>query len=148
MKVSEIMSKEVIAVEAETPVNEIAKKLIKHDITGMPVVEGDEVIGIVTEDDVIMQEAKLHIPSYVNVLSSFLYLEDPDDVEADLKKILATSAKDLMTEQVVTISPDASIEDLATLFKEQDVNPVPVEEDGKLVGIVSRADVVALLARD
>lgn len=148
MKVSEIMSKEVIAVEAETPVNEIAKKLIKHDITGMPVVKGDEVIGIVTEDDVIMQEAKLHIPSYVNVLSSFLYLEDPDDVEADLKKILATSAKDLMTEQVVTISPDASIEDLATLFKEQDVNPVPVEEDGKLVGIVSRADVVALLARD
>lgn len=142
------MSKEVIAVEAETPVNEIAKKLIKHDITGMPVVKGDEVIGIVTEDDVIMQEAKLHIPSYVNVLSSFLYLEDPDDVEADLKKILATSAKDLMTEQVVTISPDASIEDLATLFKEQDVNPVPVEEDGKLVGIVSRADVVALLARD
>lgn len=148
MKVRDIMTCKVITCKADTKVNEIAKKLIKYDITGMPVVEGEKVIGIVTEADIIMQKAKIHIPSYIQLLDSFLYLEDPKEVEEELKKILGVRASEIMTPDVITISPDASVSDLATLFEEEHINPVPVVKDGRLVGIVSRADIVKLLARE
>lgn len=148
MKVRDIMTHKVISCEADTKVNEIAKKLVKHDITGMPVVEGEKVFGIVTEADIIMQKAKIHIPSYIQLLDSFLYLEDPKEIEEELKKILGIRASEIMTENVVTIDPDASVSDLATLIEEEHINPVPVVKDGKLVGIVSRADIVKLLARE
>jgi CBS domain-containing protein len=148
MKVRDIMTRKVIVCEAKTSVNEIAKKLVKHDITGMPVVFKEKVIGIVTEADIIMQKAKIHIPDYIQLLDSFLYLEDPKEVEEELKKILGMKAEEIMTANVVTINPDASISDLATLFEEEHINPIPVVKDGKLVGIVSRADIVKLLARE
>lgn len=148
MKVSEIMNKNVITCGEETPVKEAAKKLIENDITGMPVVKGKEIIGIITEADIIMQRAKLHMPSYIELLNSFLYLEDPSEVEEELKKILATKAGELMTPEVITIHPDSSVSDLATLIEEEHINPIPVVKDDKLVGIVSRADIVRLLARE
>ncbi|MBU1118660.1 CBS domain-containing protein, partial [Patescibacteria group bacterium] len=130
-------------------VKEVAGKLFDNALTGMPVVSGDEVIGIVTEGDVVMENANVHIPSYINILSSFLYLEDPDAVEHDLKKVLALTAEDLMTEEVITVDPEDSVTDLATIFKEKHINPIPVvDKNDKLVGIVSRSDIVKLLAKE
>lgn len=148
MKVRDIMTKKVIFCEAKTKVSEIAKKLIKYDLTGMPVVKGKKVIGIVTEADVMMQKSKIHIPSYIQLLDSFLYLEDPKEIDEEIKKILGTKAEDIMTSNVITIDADAKVEDLALLFEQEHINPVPVVKNGKLVGIVSRADIVKLLARD
>ena len=148
MKIKEIMTKKVITCQAKTPVKEIAKNLIEHKLTGMPVVEGDKVIGIVTEADLIMQKARIHIPSYIQLLDSYLYLEDPKEVGVELQKILAMDAKQLMTSEPTIIGPDDTVQDLATLIEREHVNPIPVVEDDKLVGIVSRADVVKLLTRD
>lgn len=149
MQVSQIMRQPVITVDAKTPVKEIAKKLIQNDLTGMPVVKGDEVIGMVTEADLIMQRATIHMPTYISMLSSFLYLENPDNVSEELRKILGITAEEIMTKEVITIRDNTDVTDLATLFEDEHVNPVPVI-DGKsrLVGIVSRADIVRLLARD
>jgi CBS domain-containing protein len=147
MKVSEIMRKDVVTCEGDTPVKEVAKKIIKHDITGMPVVKGDEVIGIVTEADIIMQKAKIHIPNYIQLLDSFLYIEDPGEVEEELKKILGLDAAEIMTTNVISIDPDSTVSDLATLIEREHINPIPVIKKDKLVGIVSRADIVRLLAR-
>ncbi|NQU99324.1 MAG: CBS domain-containing protein [Parcubacteria group bacterium] len=148
MKVSEIMRKKVITCHEDTPVKEVARKLVENNITGMPVVKGQEIVGIVTEADLIMQRAKLHMPSYIQLLSSFLYLEDPGEVEEELKKILATKASELMTPEVVTVDPDYSVEDVASLIEEEHINPVPVVRDETLVGIVSREDIVKLLIRE
>ena len=148
MKVSKIMTKEFITVEARTPIKEVAKKLIDNNLTGMPVVKGDEVIGIITEADLIMQKAKLHIPMYIQLLDSVLYLEDTEEVEEDLHKILGMTAEEVMTKQVVTIDIDDTVENLATLIEEHHINPIPVTKNNKLAGVVSRADVVKLLARD
>lgn len=148
MKVKDIMTSDVIVCEAKTPVKTVAQKLVRHNITGMPVVKGDEIIGIITEGDVIMQKAKLHIPNYINVLSSFLYLEDPAEVEEELRRILGMEAEQLMTKEVITIGPEESVEELATIFEHEHVNPIPVVSDDKLVGIVSRSDIVKLLVRD
>jgi CBS domain-containing protein len=148
MKVSEIMRKNVITCKEDTPVKEVAKLLIENNLTGIPVVKGKEIVGIVTEADLIMQRAKLHMPSYIQLLNSFLYLEDPGEVEEELKKILATKASELMTTVVVTVDPDYSVEDVASLIEEEHINPVPVVRDETLLGIVSRADIVKLLIRE
>ncbi|MBU1118526.1 CBS domain-containing protein, partial [Patescibacteria group bacterium] len=66
MKVKDIMTADVKTVNADTPVKEVAGKLFDNALTGMPVVSGDEVIGIVTEGDVVMENANVHIPSYIN----------------------------------------------------------------------------------
>lgn len=147
MKVKDIMSADVVVVEAHAKIREIAQKLTKNGFTGMPVVEGQKIIGIVTEDDLVAHESSVVPPEFVNILSSFLYLDDPADFEEDVKKVLAVTAEELMTKEVISISPEASIEELATLFKQNDINPVPVEADGKLVGIVSKSDIVALLTK-
>ncbi|MBU1167777.1 CBS domain-containing protein [Patescibacteria group bacterium] len=148
MKVKDIMSKEAVVCEASTPVREVAKKLIENDITGMPVIKEGEVVGIVTEADVIMQKAKIHVPEYINILSSFIYLEDPGEVGEELRRILGIKAEELMTKKVVTIGSEESVSDLATLFEREHVNPVPVVDGDKLMGVVSRADLVKLLARE
>ena len=127
---------------------EIANKLIANNLTGMPVVKGDEVIGLVTEADLIMQKAKLHMPMYIQLLDSALYLEDAAEVEEDLSKMLGLTAKEVMTDQVVTIEADDTVENLATLIEEHHINPIPVTKINKLVGIASRADIVKLLARE
>lgn len=147
MKVSDIMTKDVLVVAPETPVFKVAEMLYKNGYTGVPVVQGDKVVGIVTEADLVMQNTKLHMPSYIQLLDSFLYLESPKHIEEELHKILGTRAEAIMTHQVVTIEPEATIEDLATLITDHHINPVPVVKNEKLLGIVSRADLVRLLMK-
>ncbi|MFH1508644.1 MAG: CBS domain-containing protein [bacterium] len=147
MEVSKIMNRNVVTVSADTPVKEVARKMVEGGYTGLPVVSGDEVIGIVTEADLIMQKSKIHLPHYLQLLDSFLYLEDPKDLEEDLHKIIGVDAEEVMTKPVVTVNSTDTIENAATLFSEHHVNPIPVVDHGKLVGILSRNDIVRLLAR-
>ncbi len=147
MKVSDIMTKDVLVVAPETPVFKVAEILYNNGYTGITVVQGDKVVGIVTEADLVMQNTKLHMPSYIQLLDSFLYLENPKHIEEELHKILGTRAEAIMTHQVVTIEPEATIEDLATLITDHHINPVPVVKNEKLLGIVSRADLVRLLMK-
>lgn len=149
MKVKQIMNRNVITVKPETPVNEIAKKLIQYNLTGVPVVnEKNEIVGIVTEFDLIRRKGIVDIPAYIAILDSFLYLEDPKKVEEELRKMIGATAKEVMTKEVVTVDPEADISELAELIEDKHINPVPVVKEGKLVGIVSRADIVRLLARE
>ena len=148
MKIKEIMREKVVTVFPETKVKDIAKLLLKHDITGVPVVSKEnQVVGIVTEADLIMQYSHIHFPLYIQILDSTIYLENPAKIEQELKKIAAVTASDLMTKNVYTISPEDKVEDLANLIKDKHINPIPVTKGKKLVGIVSRADLVKLLAK-
>lgn len=149
MKVKQIMNRNVITVGENMPVKEIAKKLIQYNLTGVAVVnEKEEIVGIVTEFDLIRREGVIDIPAYINILDSFLYLEDPKKVEEELRKMIGATAKEVMTKEVVTIDSEAEISELAELIEDKHINPVPVVKEGKLVGIVSRADIVRLLARE
>ncbi len=146
MKISKILTKDVITVGPNTTVQEIARLMIKHELVGLPVVENDKLLGIVTEGDLIMKKARLHLPAYIQLLDSFLYLQNTKEVEKDLKKILSVKARDIMNTDPVTIELDSTVEDLANIMHENHANPIPVMDNGKLVGIVSRSDLVALIA--
>jgi CBS domain-containing protein len=151
-KIKDIMTKNVIACSPDTPIKEAARLMYLNGLTGIPVLnEKDEVVGIITEYDLIRIEDHLHLPVTFAFLGSIVALDNPlngDEVEKQLKKLMATKVEELMTKDVVTISPEAAIEDAAELFLHKKVNPVPVVENGKLVGIISRADVVKVIAGD
>ena len=150
MTVKEIMTKNVIACQASTSVKEAARLMYLNGLTGLPVLnEKDQVVGMITEYDLMKIEGRLHLPVTFALLGSIVYLENPlhgDEIQKQLEELMATKVEMLMTKDVVTISGDAPLEDLAEVFLHKKVNPVPVVEDGKLVGIVSRADIVKLIA--
>jgi len=149
MKVSEIMTKDVMTVKRDTSVNEVAKLMGAHDISGVPVVDDEQhVIGIITELDLIVRNTRLEMPHFIEVLDwGRIPLERPGHAKERLRHMLGTEAADLMTEKVETIGPDASVEDLAELMVKHRINPVPVvDENEKLIGIVSRADLVDMMA--
>ena len=149
MKVSDIMTKEVMTVKRDTSVNEVAKLMGVHDISGVPVVDDEQhVIGIITELDLIVRNTRLEMPHFVAVMDwGRIPLERPKHAKERLQHMLGTQAADIMTEKVETIGPDAPVEDLAELMVKQRFNPVPVvDEAGVLIGIISRADLIDMMA--
>lgn len=150
VRVSDIMTKNVITCGAKDSVKEAARLLYLNGLTGLPVLdEEDKVVGIITEYDLIRIEDHLHLPVTFAFLGSIVMLDNPlngDEVEKQLKQLAATTVGELMTKDVVTIASDKTIEDAAEIILHKKVNPVPVVENGKLVGIISRADIVKLIA--
>ena len=150
MKVRDIMTTDVVSAKRGTPVNELAKLMGARDISGVPVLDDDgSVVGIVTELDMIVRNTRLDMPRFIQILDlGRIPLERRSDYEHRMQHMLGTRAEDLMSEEVVTIGPDDSVEDLAELMVKRRVNPVPVVENGKLIGIVSRADIIDMMAAE
>ena len=143
MKVADIMTKDVISVQPDTPVGDVARVFRQHSLSGLPVVttEGD-LVGLITERDMIARHARPHLPAYLPVLGAYIPLGRKEYRES-LRRITGVVAQDIMTTPAETVSSDADIEDLASLMVEKDVNPVPVvDESGRLIGIVSHTDVL------
>jgi CBS domain-containing protein len=148
MKAADIMTKDVITVTPDNTVKEVAKILTDKRVSGAPVVEDGELVGVISEGDIIVQDKKLHFPDYIYFLDSIFYLDSLKEFEQDLKKRVAVEVKDLMTKDVITVAPEAEVEDVATILTEEDINRVPVvDEDNKLVGIITRADIVRYISQ-
>jgi len=149
MKVSEIMTREVVTALPDTSVNLIARLMASRGISGIPVVsEAGELVGLVTELDMVERNTRLEPPAFFQILDGRIPLETPGHYKKRLQHMLGALARDVMSEDVPTIAPDAEVEDVAELMFAEKANPVPVLEEGRLVGIVSRADVIAMMARD
>jgi len=149
MRVRDIMISDVVAVTAEAPVNRIAQLMCERGISGVPVVdEGGRLVGIVTELDLIVRNTRLDPPAFFLLLDGRIPLESPAHFHRRLQHMLGTRAADVMTQAVVSVGPDTEVEDLAALMVKRGVNPVPVVEGGVLAGIVSRADIVRMMARE
>lgn len=148
MIAKDIMTKEVFTVTAEDTVEDVIRILLDRKISGVPVVNSDrEVIGIVSEGDLIIRQQKLHVPSYIQILGGVIYLDDPAEFKEEFKKAVAIKVEDIMTENPLTIEEDTPVEDIATMMFDAGVNRLPVIKDGKLAGIVSRADLIRSMAR-
>jgi len=148
LKVRDIMKTDVVTVTPDMSVRELAETLAQHDISGVPVIDGRRrVVGMVSEGDVILQDADLHFPYYINFLDSIIYLESFNKFRERFRKAFAVKVSDIMTADVVAISPEASIHDAATLMADNKVNRLPVIEEGRLVGILTRGDIVEAIAQ-
>ena len=148
-RVSEIMDPNPVTVSPDTSVEDVVAALRKHELPGLPVVDADgQLVGIVTETDMVLQDDQgdLHIPHYVNLFGGTVFLESLHGYEDRLRKAFASSAKDLMTRDPDTVGPDTSVRAAARLIHEKGHNRLPVVEDGRLVGVVTRLDVLGALA--
>jgi CBS domain-containing protein len=147
--VGDIMTTEVVKVHPDTRVDHIARLMSDHGISGLPVVdENDRVLGVITELDMIVRNTRFKVPNFIMILDSIIYLETPQHFRERLEHMLGVTAKDIMSKPAVTIAPDATIEELAGLMVDRRKNPIPVVENERLVGIISRSDIIRLMARE
>jgi CBS domain-containing protein len=141
--VRDIMTKDLVTAAPEWSVTDAAKTMVDKHIGSLPVVKGDELVGFVTEGDLIIRDIKLEYPTYLHLLDGFImYPGATSKFEHELKKAVAATVGDVMTPDPVTIQASATIEDLATLLVERNLSKVPVLEGAALVGVVTKSDVL------
>lgn len=147
MHIKEMMTKEVITVSENDTVEKCASLLSTHEVSSLPVVDEDGYLkGIITEGDLIKHNSKVQVPAFLEILGGIIYLEDPNKYLEDVKKSMGHFVKTVMTKEVTTIRPDDEAEDAATLLVRKKIKRLPVlDKEEKLVGIVSRQDVMDYL---
>jgi CBS domain-containing protein len=143
------MTTQVITLRPDQSFEETADLLAEHKIGAAPVVDGEgHVVGLVRDEDLIISEANLHVPTWF----SFFGIDVPvpgsqKHFEEELKRMTAAKVADLMTHEFPTASPDDTLGDVASKMHDADVTHMPVVDgDGKLVGIIARGDLVRRLA--
>jgi CBS domain-containing protein len=141
MRARKIMSTAVVTVERNTPVRDVIRLLIGHRISGVPVVQDGAVVGVISEGDLILRERAYRQRGGMAFLAQQLF-EDHEKLALEYTKAHGLVAEDVMSEPVVTILPGTPVEEIAHLMAERQIKRVPVVEGGKLVGIVSRGDVL------
>ncbi len=144
----EIMTRDVKVAHLDMPVKELAALLYENKIGGVPVVDDDGlVVGVVTENDLIDQNKKLHIPTMVSFLDSVIFIDSAKTFEKEIKKMTGALVRDVCSERLLTVDEDAGLEDIASLISEQGVHTLPVLKEGKLVGVIGKADLIRLIAQ-
>jgi len=147
LKARDIMVREVVTVKPQTTVEELARTLIEHHISGAPVVDDSgSIVGIVTENDLIKKEARLHIPTVVRIFDAFVYLESSKRFEDDLKKMVARKVGDICITDVVTVDVDTPVTEVAGIMAERSMHHLPVMEEGRMVGIVGKEDIIRAMS--
>jgi len=140
----DIMSKKVITIGKNDTIEKLSELLVNNKISGVPVVdENNKMVGIVSEADIIVQDADLHFPRYFKLLDGIIYLESLNKFKRNLEKHLAIKVGDIMTQKVKTVNENTPINEIADLMLDSRVNRVPVmDKSNNLVGIITRADIV------
>jgi CBS domain-containing protein len=144
----DIMTKDVISVKPDTSIEALSSLLVKYEISGVPVVDDSGALyGIVTDNDLISRNKRLHIPTVVSFLDAAIYLESSKKFEQEVKRLTATRVGDICVRKVITIGEDTTVVDIATIMSEKKVHLLPVVKAGKLAGIVGKRDMVKAVAR-
>lgn len=144
--VRDIMQTEVVTVRPEATVKEFAELLRRKKVGGTPVVDAEgRLLGIATDGDLMALDADLHFPHYIQFLDSLIYIQSQKKFEERLRKAAAATVADVMTRDVFTVEPDDPARKAATLMADHGIGRIPVVREGKVVGIVTRHDVLRLL---
>lgn len=145
MTVRDVMTAPVFSVSPSTPLKEVAHLLVEHRISGVPVVDPDGIpLGVVSEADLLLKEGG-HDVARRRWFGRFL--GETRETKSRQAKIGAITAGEAMTSPAATIEAGRSTNAAATMMVDRGVNRLPVVEDGVLVGIVSRADLVRAFVR-
>ena len=143
-----IMTHDVVTVQENATVRELAALLLERNISGAPVVdEAGAVIGVVTESDLIFQNKKVHLPTAFAILDAFVFLERPEKMELELKKIAGSKVGDICSRKLISVGPETELEELATLMAEKKIHTLPVMSEGRLVGVIGKSDIIRTIAQ-
>lgn len=146
--VADIMTREVVSVKGSTTVREMAEIFDKMGFGSLPVVdEQGNLTGIVTASDLIEQGRPLHIPTVISLFDWVIPLESEHSLEKDLKRISAQTAAELASADVVTIGPAEPVSRAAEIMSSHKLHAIPVVEGKKVIGMVSRIDIIRAMNR-
>jgi CBS domain-containing protein len=149
--VRDIMDPNPPTVGPDANVEDVVRLMAEHDRSVVLVVnEGGRCVGIITEQDLVIDDeaGKLHLPHYIELFGGVVVLEPLRHFEDRLRKVFASKAKDMMTEDPVTVEASAPVAEAARLISERRHNRLPVVEHGRMVGIVTRVDVLEALTEE
>ena len=143
-RAGEIMTEKVVSVRPSDEVEKAARLLLEHKISGLPVVDDENrVVGMISEGDLVLRAKEVKAPAFSEILGGVVFLESQKRFFTELKKTIALSVGELMTNKVYTVGEEATLEQIATLMSAKGINRVPVvDKDNKLLGIVTRQDII------
>jgi len=146
LRAKDIMTSDVITVKQDVTIEELARILMKNQISGAPVVdEKGKLNGIVTENDLISKNSRLHIPTILRLFDAYIPL-GASRLESEIKKMTALTVGEMCTKDVISVDEEASVEYVATLMTEKKIHHLPVMKEGKIVGIIGKRDLIKGLA--
>lgn len=150
--VADYMDREPASVSPEDGIRKVIEVMQTHDLPGVPVVdETQKVVGIITDSDLVIsdEQSDFHLPHYVNIMGGLVFLGSTRHFEERAKKAFADTAAAMMTDDPITVRPGDSVDRAAKLISDSTHNRLPVVDDeGRLVGVITRVDVLAALTGD
>ncbi|GAB7022700.1 CBS domain-containing protein [Salidesulfovibrio brasiliensis] len=145
LKAMDIMTTEPITLAPDEDIPSAVKTMLEKRINGAPVVENGKVVGVLTQGDLVAQQKKLSLPSFFTLLDGIFPLSSMADLDQEMQKITALSVKDAMTSPALTVGPETGIDELAAIMSNKKMYTLPVVDDGELVGVVGKEDVLRTL---
>lgn len=148
--VAEVMTCDPITVTPQTPLKEAIKILAEKKISGLPVQdETGKLVGVISETDLMWQTTGVEPPPYIMILDSVIYLQNPARHEKEVHKALGQTVGEVMSDKPITIEPDRSLREAAQTMHEKKIRRLPVvDNEDKLVGILTRGDIIRMMAAD
>ena len=144
LRVAEIMEQDWPTLGPDATVEEAIKLFAEARISGAPVVSEGNLIGIVTEGDLIFRDAEIEPPGFMNLLGGIIPLGDTEEYRREALKSAGVTVDEVMTEDVTTVGPDKTLAETATVMAEERKKILPVVEGDRLVGVVTRMDILTL----
>lgn len=143
----DIMPAGVPPVSPESSIADVLRLMVQHDVAGVAVVENDEIVGIITESDIVARQADVDAPVPVPFFDAIFMVDGGRQYEEEIRRALAINAGQLMTSPVTSIRASANLEQIATVMIDHRVHPLPVvDANNRYLGIVSRRDLVRIIA--
>ena len=148
MLAKDVMKTELVTVGENTPVKEIARKMLDHDISGLPVVNGQgEILGVISELDLMRKQIKPNEPS----IWTMIWGMDPEREKQHrdaIRKYMGRTAEEVMTAPALTVDVSDSLEKVGNMMFNKQIKRVFVTKDGRLAGVVSRSAFLKLLLEE
>src|SRR5215210_9064476 len=144
MKVAEILHEEWPTLGPDETVEAAIKLFAETGISGAPVVESGRLIGIITEGDLIFRDADVKAPGFLDILGGMIPLGNTEEYRREVLKSAGVTADEVMTDDPVTVNPDATLAECATLMAEERKKILPVVEGERLAGTITRMDILTL----
>jgi len=139
----DIMTTKIHTVHQDTEIKDLAKMFVEHNVNAMPVVDdAGDLVGIVTQTDLVEQDKPLHIPTVISLFDWVIYLESPKKFIEEVQKVTARRVGEICSQDVVTCTPDTPVAEVASLMVDNKAHLVPVVTDRRMVGVVARLDII------
>jgi CBS domain-containing protein len=145
----DLMTPDVVTVTPDLSIKAFAELLVSHRISGAPVLDAaGALVGVATESDLIFRDAAVHLPTVITLLDAYFVLGSPRKHDQELHKLLGQTVGEIMSTDLVTVGPEATLQEMATIMHERRRHLLPVVSDGKLIGVVGKADLVRGIAQE